>query len=76
MLYTMSLTSRTIAGAGFDVFYEEPANPFDKLLNLDNFVYTPHIAGWTLEATNTTTDIILKNINLLFQGRKPLTVIN
>jgi D-3-phosphoglycerate dehydrogenase len=51
-----ALTSRTIAGAGFDVFYQEPANPFDRLLNLDNFVYTPHIAGWTLEATNTTTD--------------------
>ncbi|HKO66010.1 MAG TPA: NAD(P)-dependent oxidoreductase [Candidatus Nitrosocosmicus sp.] len=71
-----ALTSRTIAAAGFDVFYEEPANPFDKLLNLENFVYTPHIAGWTLEATNTTTDIILDNINLLLQGRKPLTVIN
>ncbi len=71
-----ALTSRTIAGAGFDVFYDEPANPFDKLLNLDNFVYTPHIAGWTLEATNTTTDIILNNINLLLHGRKPLTVIN
>ncbi|WP_196817809.1 NAD(P)-dependent oxidoreductase [Candidatus Nitrosocosmicus oleophilus] len=71
-----ALTSRTIAGAGFDVFYEEPANPIDKLLNLDNFVYTPHIAGWTLEATNTTTDIILNNINLLLHGRKPLTVIN
>jgi D-3-phosphoglycerate dehydrogenase len=71
-----ALTLRTIAGSGFDVFYEEPANPFDKLLNLDNFIYTPHIAGWTLEATNTTTDIILNNINLLLHGRRPLTVIN
>jgi len=34
------------------------------------------MSGWTLEATNTTTDIILNNINLLLQGRKPLTVIN
>jgi D-3-phosphoglycerate dehydrogenase / 2-oxoglutarate reductase len=71
-----ALTSRNIAGAGFDVFYEEPANPSDKFLNLDNFIYTPHIAGWTLEAIEITTNIILNSIHLLLQGKKPPTVVN
>jgi D-3-phosphoglycerate dehydrogenase / 2-oxoglutarate reductase len=70
------LTSRNIAGAGFDVFYEEPANPSDKLLKLDNFIYTPHIAGWTLEAIAITTNIILNSIHILLQGKKPPTVVN
>ena len=71
-----ALTSRKIAGAGFDVYYEEPANPSDKLLKLDNFIYTPHIAGWTMEATEITTNVILNNIHLLLQGNKPHTVVN
>ena len=71
-----ALTSRNIAGAGFDVFYKEPANPSDKLLKLDNFIYTPHIAGWTLEAIEVTTNIILNSIHKLQQGKKPPTVVN
>jgi D-3-phosphoglycerate dehydrogenase / 2-oxoglutarate reductase len=40
-LYT-ALANRKIAGAAFDVFWEEPADPNDRLLKLDNFVLTPH----------------------------------
>lgn len=43
-LYT-ALLNRDIAGAAFDVFWQEPADPDDRLLKLDNFVLTPHIAG-------------------------------
>ena len=31
-------------------------------------VIKENMSGWALEATNTTTDIILDNINLLLQG--------
>src|SRR5919202_4063125 len=41
------LSNSKIAGAAFDVFWEEPPDPNDKLLKLNNFVLTPHIAGWT-----------------------------
>jgi D-3-phosphoglycerate dehydrogenase len=40
-----TLLNRDIAGAAFDVFWQEPADPDDRLLKLDNFVLTPHIAG-------------------------------
>src|SRR5918995_6164543 len=58
-----SLVNKKIAGAAFDVFWEEPADPNDKLLKLDNFVLTPHLAGWTTESAKATTELIAANIN-------------
>ncbi len=36
------LKARKIAGAGLDVFAEEPMNPPHPLLKLDNVVLSPH----------------------------------
>lgn len=44
-----ALITNTIAGAAFDVFTQEP--PEDtELLNLPNFLATPHIGGSSKEA--------------------------
>lgn len=43
------LQARSIAGAGLDVFDQEP-HPNPILLHLDNVVVTPHIGGFTTEA--------------------------
>ncbi len=74
-LYT-ALHNGTIAGAAFDVFWEEPANPHDRLLQLDNFVLTPHIAGWTRESASVAAEVITKNIEKVAQGEAPLTAVN
>jgi D-3-phosphoglycerate dehydrogenase len=74
-LYT-ALHDEKIAGAAFDVFWEEPANPHDKLLQLDNFVLTPHIAGWTTESANVAAEVITKNIEKVARGEAPSTAIN
>jgi D-3-phosphoglycerate dehydrogenase / 2-oxoglutarate reductase len=71
-----SLVNKKIGGAAFDVFWEEPADPNDKLLKLDNFVLTPHIAGWTTESADTTTIIIASNINRVLHGEIPTTLVN
>src|SRR5215217_3793323 len=71
-----SLVNKKIAGAAFDVFWEEPADPNDKLLKLDNFVLTPHLAGWTSESADNATRIIASNINRVLHGEKPTTVVN
>jgi D-3-phosphoglycerate dehydrogenase / 2-oxoglutarate reductase len=44
-----ALTNKKIAGAGLDVFHDEPMKPGDPLLGLDNVVLTPHNAGQTPE---------------------------
>jgi len=74
-LYT-ALSNRKIAGAAFDVFWEEPADPNDRLLKLDNFVLTPHIAGWTTESAEATAKIITTNIDRISRGEVPVTAVN
>ena len=46
-----ALVSGGIAGAGIDVFHDEPPDPGHPLLSLDKVVASPHTAGITVEAT-------------------------
>jgi D-3-phosphoglycerate dehydrogenase / 2-oxoglutarate reductase len=64
-----ALLNRDIAGAAFDVFWEEPTDPNDRLLKLDNFMLTPHIAGWTAESVRAEAALIAENLNRLDQGK-------
>jgi D-3-phosphoglycerate dehydrogenase / 2-oxoglutarate reductase len=74
-LYTV-LSNSKIAGAAFDVFWEEPPDPNDKLLKLNNFLLTPHIAGWTTDSVDAIARIIVNNIERFAQGAIPLTIVN
>jgi len=42
-----ALQEKWIAGAGIDVFEQEPVAPDNPLLKMDNVVVTPHNAGWS-----------------------------
>jgi phosphoglycerate dehydrogenase-like enzyme len=44
-----ALRSGTIAGAGIDVFEQEPVNPANPLLAMDNVIVAPHALCWTDE---------------------------
>ena len=40
-----ALRNEEIAGAGLDVFEQEPTPPDNPLLKMDNVIVTPHTAG-------------------------------
>jgi phosphoglycerate dehydrogenase-like enzyme len=46
---TRALAEKWIAGAGIDVFEQEPVDPADPLLQLDNVILSPHALAWTEE---------------------------
>ena len=48
-----ALSNHRIAGAGIDVFEQEPVSPDNPLLKLDNIVVTPHHICLTDECINT-----------------------
>jgi lactate dehydrogenase-like 2-hydroxyacid dehydrogenase len=65
-----ALQSKTIAGAGLDVYAREPQAP-DALTALPNVVLTPHTGGHTLESHRNMQDCVLANLTAFFDG-KPL----
>ncbi len=71
-----ALVAGEIAGAGIDVFHQEPPDPNHPLLALDNVVASPHTAGITVEATR---DIALATAEqwiTIFAGKVPPRLIN
>ncbi|HTT11750.1 MAG TPA: 2-hydroxyacid dehydrogenase [Burkholderiaceae bacterium] len=60
-----ALGEKRIAGAGLDVFVDEPNVPL-ALLELDNVVLLPHIASATRETRNAMGDLVIENLRAFF----------
>lgn len=71
-----ALTENRIAGAGLDVFMDEPLKEDSPFLTLDNVTLTTHIAGTTKEALTRSPEILMEDIAKLLSGGKPRFVIN
>ena len=67
-----ALTAGRIAGAGLDVFEDEPNVPA-PLMTLDNVVLTPHIASATHETRNAMSELAFANLQAHFAGKPVLT---
>jgi D-3-phosphoglycerate dehydrogenase len=64
-----ALCDGTIAGAGLDVFEQEPIDPHDPLLTLSTVVLSPHTAGTTPEALMNGLDLCAANVGAFLNGR-------
>jgi phosphoglycerate dehydrogenase-like enzyme len=70
-----ALQSGTIAGAGLDVFDQEPPPPNNPLFALQNVVLTAHFAGPTWENQYTRFRNGFDNCQRVIRGEKPLWII-
>jgi len=69
-----ALASRRIAGAGLDVFHEEPLKPGDPLLSSPYTVVSPHNAGQTPEVRRDGLLAAIENVERYLSG-KPTNVV-
>jgi lactate dehydrogenase-like 2-hydroxyacid dehydrogenase len=70
-----ALEAGEIAGAGLDVFENEPKVPA-PLMNLENTVLTPHLGGGSRETWEACYAAVVANIEHFFRTGRPLTPVN
>lgn len=71
-----ALKSGVIAGAGLDVLEQEPPDPNDPLLTLDNVLLSPHTSSWSKEAIVALRRGVARNVIDALEGRRPRSVVN
>ncbi len=65
-----------IAGAGLDVFEQEPIPPDDPLLKLDNVVLAPHAASASHETRSRMAEMVAENLIAFLNGKVPPNLVN
>ena len=71
-----ALRAGRIAGAGLDVFEQEPVDPVNPLLRMDNVIVTPHALCWTDECFHAIASSGLQSVVDFSLGRRPAHVVN
>jgi phosphoglycerate dehydrogenase-like enzyme len=70
-----ALSRGVIAGAGLDVFWDEPIDPHDPLFQ-QNVIATPHIAGVTDLSYHDIARGLAANVNRIRAGLPPINCVN
>jgi len=65
-----ALKENVIAGAGLDVFEEEPLPSDSELWNLENVIITPHYSGWTPYYMDRVIDIFCENLEAFLKNQE------
>lgn len=71
-----ALTEGWIAAAGLDVFEQEPVDPDNPLLQLDNVVVTPHIGSRSDESAPESWRLSVETAIALANGHRPRSYVN
>ena len=70
-----ALQNKVIAGAGLDVFADEPRVP-EALKGMDNVVLSPHQGSATVRTRLAMSELVADNIGSVLRGDAPLTPVN
>lgn len=70
-----ALEAGEIAGAGLDVLEQEPIDPGNPLVKMENVLTAPHIGGATKEASTRSSVACAKAIDDFFAGRTPQFIV-
>lgn len=71
-----ALAKESIAGAALDVYESEPLDKMHPLAKIVNVILTPHYAGNSKEALETTSMRVSEEVSRLVKGELPLNVVN
>jgi D-3-phosphoglycerate dehydrogenase / 2-oxoglutarate reductase len=71
-----ALRAGVIAGAGLDVTEQEPADPGNPLLTMDNVIVTPHVASASTRMRPETRRRAGREVALVLRGRWPMSCVN
>jgi glyoxylate reductase len=71
-----ALREGRIAGAGLDVFEQEPLRIDSPLLKLDNVVLAPHISSASYETRSRMAEMVSENLIAYFEKRRPPNLVN
>ncbi|MFX0174211.1 MAG: NAD(P)-dependent oxidoreductase, partial [Candidatus Hodarchaeota archaeon] len=64
-----AIKEKRIAGAGLDVFDDEPCDSDNRFLKFDNVTVMPHFGGNTIDVVQHQTDMIVQDILNFLQNR-------
>ena len=73
---TAALTDHRIAGAGLDVFAEEPSSADDPLFALENVIVTPHSLCWTDQCFAEIGAADIRAVMDVMRGTEPQGIVN
>jgi phosphoglycerate dehydrogenase-like enzyme len=65
-----------LGGAALDVFWHEPPDPDDPLLQMPNVLVTPHVSGVTTMTYERVASFVADNIRRVLAGQLPVNCVN
>ena len=71
-----ALAAGRLAGAGLDVLADEPPDPGNPLLSMEQVVLSPHIGGDTERTMVRAVEVACDNVLACLDGRAPPTILN
>jgi D-3-phosphoglycerate dehydrogenase len=71
-----ALNSGKVAGAGLDVFEEEPPNPDDPLLRMDTVIVTPHTGFLSVESQRDRQSMAVDEVVRILRNERPRSTVN